>query len=104
MQTDISLRRHGEYLIVDAKYYKDTMSRRFDTEKLHSQNLYQMVSYFSNAPAQSDVRPKGMLIYPRVLKTLRERYTILGHPLSINTVDLSQPWQSVRSELTSIFA
>jgi 5-methylcytosine-specific restriction enzyme subunit McrC len=54
MQTDISIVRAGEYRIIDAKYYRQTLGTYFDTEKIHSENLYQMMSYLMNAERRGD--------------------------------------------------
>src|SRR5947207_5442227 len=66
MQTDISATRPGEYRIIDAKFYRQTLGNFFDSEKIHSANLYQMTSYLMNAPAAGGREAKGMLIYPKV--------------------------------------
>jgi 5-methylcytosine-specific restriction enzyme subunit McrC len=91
MQTDISLVRSGEYRIIDAKYYRQTLGSHFDTEKVHSGNLYQMTSYLMNAQTRGDAHADGMLIYPKVDRKLRERYEILGKRVAVCTVDLSAP-------------
>lgn len=103
MRTDIVLRRGSDCRIVDAKYYQQTTSRYYDTEKLHSANLYQLLSYVSNAHARERGTVSGMLLYPRVERTLRERYTIRGHEIRISTVDLSAEWRDVRRELLELF-
>jgi 5-methylcytosine-specific restriction enzyme subunit McrC len=99
MQTDISARRPGEYRIIDAKFYRQTLGKFFDTEKVHSANLYQMTSYLMNAPAVSGVEAEGMLIYPRVDRDLRERYDILGRKISVCTVNLDAPWWAIDQEI-----
>ncbi|MFC4160445.1 5-methylcytosine restriction system specificity protein McrC [Chitinimonas lacunae] len=99
MQTDISLRRGGQLAIIDAKFYRQTLSRHFDTPKIHHDNLYQLMSYLHNAPRQDGDRLTGMLIYPRVDQSLRQRYLIQGYPVAVATVDLDQPWQAIKQEL-----
>ena len=102
MQTDISAVRPGEYRIIDAKFYRDTLSSFFDAEKVHSGNLYQMSSYLMNAKAIGGVQAAGMLIYPKVDRELREHYEILGRKVSLCTVDLQAPWQSIAQEIRSL--
>ena len=70
MQTDISASRPGEYRIIDAKFYRQSLGKFFDAEKVHSANLYQMTSYLMNASAVSGVEAEGMLIYPKVDRIL----------------------------------
>ncbi|WP_409411315.1 5-methylcytosine restriction system specificity protein McrC [Bradyrhizobium sp. AUGA SZCCT0182] len=104
MQTDISARRSGEYRIIDAKYYRRTLSSYFDIDKLHSGNLYQMGSYLMNAKTIGGIQADGMLIYPKVDRDLREKYEILGRNISVFTVDLNAPWQSIAQELRALMA
>ncbi len=103
MQTDISIRRGSEHRIVDAKYYQRTMSEYLGSEKFHSNNLYQLMSYLSNAVQRDKDRICGMLIYPQVDKKINEDYRIQEFDIGIRTIDLNQPWQRVRSDLIQIF-
>jgi 5-methylcytosine-specific restriction enzyme subunit McrC len=103
MTTDISAWRPGEYRIIDAKFYSDTFSRHFGVAKFDSGNLYQLLAYLMNAPPKYGLLPDGMLIFPRVTKTVREEYNIFGRKFSICTVDLSAPWQSVDQEIRELF-
>jgi 5-methylcytosine-specific restriction enzyme subunit McrC len=102
MQTDISATRPGEYRIIDAKFYRQTLGKYFDVEKVHSANLYQMTSYLMNACVESGVEPEGMLIYPMVDRVLRERYDILGRKISVCTVNLDAPWWAIDQEIRAL--
>jgi 5-methylcytosine-specific restriction enzyme subunit McrC len=102
METDISLRRPGSRLIIDAKYYQSTLADYYDAPKFHSDNLYQLLSYVTNAEPTDRETIAGMLIYPRVDRTRRENYEIQGHPVLIRTLDLNQDWRSVERELRDI--
>ena len=102
MQTDISATRPGEYRIIDAKFYRQTLRKFFDAEKVHSANLYQMTSYVMNAPALSGVEAEGMLIYPKVDRVLRERYDVLGRKISVCTVNLDAPWWAIDQEIRAL--
>jgi 5-methylcytosine-specific restriction enzyme subunit McrC len=102
MNTDISVYSGGKRLIIDAKYYRNALSPRWETEKLHSHNLYQLMSYLTNADVVQGSALTGMLIYPQVGKPLREKYVIQGIPVHIATLDLSQDWPLIHSELTGL--
>jgi 5-methylcytosine-specific restriction enzyme subunit McrC len=102
MRTDISAWRTGEYKIIDAKFYTNTLSSHYDVEKLHNANLYQILSYLMNAKTIDGVQPKGMLIYPRVDRDLREEYRILGKTISVRTVNLNAPWKLIDQELRQL--
>ncbi|WP_439395173.1 5-methylcytosine restriction system specificity protein McrC [Bradyrhizobium sp. PMVTL-01] len=103
MVTDISAWRPGEYRIIDAKFYTETLSRNFGARKLHSENLYQLMAYVMNAKPKHGVAPDGVLVYPRVTEKLREEYNILGRKFSVFTVDLAAPWQSIDRDIRELF-
>lgn len=102
MNTDISISRGANRLIVDAKYYTNTLSSRWETEKLHSHNLYQLMSYLNNASNQGVGSIAGMLIYPKIERHLRQRYVINGYPVYIATIDLNQDWPEIHSEMVKL--
>jgi 5-methylcytosine-specific restriction enzyme subunit McrC len=104
MRTDVILRSGERCRIADAKYYSASTSNYYETEKIHAANLYQLMSYVSNASAAEPYAEiAGILIYPRVDRTLRERYRIQGHVIEVCTVDLSADWREIHSELLSLF-
>jgi 5-methylcytosine-specific restriction enzyme subunit McrC len=104
MQTDISAMRPGEYRIIDAKFYRQTLGKFFDAEKIHSANLYQMTSYLINASASGGSEANGMLIYPKVDRILREQYEILGRKVSVCTVSLDAPWWAIDKEIRGLMS
>lgn len=104
MQTDISLRRQSMKVIIDAKYYRKTMSNYFDTEKFHIGNLYQLLSYLSNSKRKVGDQISGMLIYPEIEKPLRERYQIMGYEISLVTINLNQSWENIHTDLITLIS
>jgi 5-methylcytosine-specific restriction enzyme subunit McrC len=66
METDISLVRGESKLIVDTKYYKETLSKFYDAEKVHAANLYQIMAYVRTASRSYPLSVEGMLLYPTV--------------------------------------
>ncbi len=48
MRSDIMLRYKDKCLIIDAKFYKNTLHNYYDTKKIHSTNLYQIFTYVKN--------------------------------------------------------
>lgn len=99
MQTDISIKLGDKKLIIDAKYYKETLQKYYDSEKVHSSHLYQLFAYLKN---QEDIQAEGVLIYPTVQKTLSLAYTHEGHTIRIETLNLNQDWQGIRTDLLEI--
>jgi 5-methylcytosine-specific restriction enzyme subunit McrC len=104
METDISVRDGKRTLIIDAKYYQETFSSYYDSESIHSANLYQLFSYLKNLEIRggADVTATGMLLYPVVNRRVRLNYEIQGHRVSICTIDLGQNWEQLRFEMLSL--
>jgi 5-methylcytosine-specific restriction enzyme subunit McrC len=99
MQTDISIKINDRKLIIDAKYYKETLQKYYDSEKIHSQHLYQLFAYLKN---QENEKAEGILIYPTVQKSLSLAYTHEEHTIRIETVNLNQDWRGVKADLLKI--
>ena len=105
MQTDItltspSLRRK---IILDTKYYQETLQGRYDRDKIISANLYHLHAYLSNLPIDDQYQPcKGILLYPTVQQEVNLVYDLKGHKVSINTINLNQPRQKIHQDLLNI--
>jgi 5-methylcytosine-specific restriction enzyme subunit McrC len=99
MQTDISIKLGNRKLIVDAKYYQETLQKYYNAEKIHSQHLYQLFAYLKN---QDNPKAEGILIYPTTEKSLSLLYTHEGHKIRIETLNLNQDWQGIRADLFKI--
>jgi 5-methylcytosine-specific restriction enzyme subunit McrC len=105
MLTDITLRSADRTIIVDAKFYKDALAEGPFGKRVRSQHLYQLVTYLQHERMRHSGGHdlSGMLIYPAVGGSLRLRYRLLGTPVLVATVDLSQEWQCVGLELRQLF-
>lgn len=104
METDISIRSPKRTLIIDAKYYSKTFQSYYDSESIHSANLYQIMTYLRTLENNHgpDVVAEGMLLYPVVSRVVRESYVIEGHQVSICTLDLSKDWREIHEELLEL--
>ena len=66
MQTDIMLHfKNGKTLIIDAKYYGQTMQYHFNKATIHSHNLYQIHTYVMNQDVEHKGEVDGMLLYAK---------------------------------------
>jgi len=104
MKTDITLINKREKIIIDAKYYRDTMSLNYNTEKIKSNNLYQLFSYLLNQEDDT-VRnnfAKGILLYPTIEKEYDLHYRYKGHDIEIKTLNLNSSWQSISQRLCQV--
>jgi 5-methylcytosine-specific restriction enzyme subunit McrC len=102
MTTDISLSTSSGRLIIDTKFYRNTLATFHDAQSVHSANLYQMFAYLTNARTQDGRHVSGMLLYPKVDKDLRHTYRLHGLDIHVYTVDLSQDWKLIRADLLEL--
>lgn len=104
MQTDITLEYEDKILIVDAKYYSNTMQSHFDTMTIHSHNLYQIFTYVKNKEVEVDNEVSGMLLYARTNEKEQpdHDYLMSGNRISVKTLDLNQDFDVIKKQLNSI--
>lgn len=104
METDITLSRNNRTLIIDAKYYKNIFSNRKDTQKFHSANLYQLMSYLWAFRPKYGEEVAGLLIYPQVGAAVKHRYNVNGFDVGLCTIDLDQDWEKIHQNLLVILS
>lgn len=102
MQTDISLESSDRKIIMDTKYYQNTLTQNLGSQKLISGNLYQLFSYLSNHKKAEGKEIIGMLLYPKTGKELMLAYRIKEFSVKINTVDMNRDWLSIHTRLKEI--
>ncbi len=102
MQTDINLEFANRKIIIDTKYYKETLSQN---DKIHSGNLYQMYAYLKNQEMTDEpctMNCEGILLYPTIGSEYMYEYRQDKHKLTIQTINLDQDWKNIESDLLSI--
>ena len=108
MQSDITLSRENDVLIIDAKYYSRTTQTQYDAQTLHSNNLYQIFTYVKNKEAGlANVPHKkvaGMLLYARTDEAIQpdHTYSMSGNRISVKTLDLNCDFEGIRKQLDSV--
>jgi 5-methylcytosine-specific restriction enzyme subunit McrC len=106
METDLSVRDkpHTKTLILDTKFYSETLQTNYDRRSVHSANLYQLVAYLGSLRFRTgpDSRASGMLLYPVVDRAVRLDYELNGFAVQVRTVDLSAHASAIRTSLLSI--
>ncbi len=65
MHTDITLRNHGKTLIIDAKYYQNSLSNNMGKQMLRNAHLYQIYAYVKNEDRMHTGNVSGMLLYAK---------------------------------------
>lgn len=109
MQTDITLQRGSDVLIIDAKYYSHTLQSQFDRHTVHSNNLYQIFTYVKNRAYAFGDQPhsvSGLLLYARTDEAVQPdaAYAMHGSRISVGTLDLNRPFAEIRCRLDGIAA
>ena len=105
MQTDIVLQSTERTIIVDTKFYKNPLDTWHGGRRVHSANLYQIFAYVTNwaasaaATPSTDREPEGWLLYAAVDGNFDYRFTLVGRPIRVCSIDLSKPWKEIDTDL-----
>lgn len=104
METDITLENDHEKIIIDAKYYKETMTVNYGKEKIKSTNLYQLFSYLLNQQSNDPktMSATGILLYPTITKDYNLEFKYHNHNIHIRTVNLNTNWKNISARLKEI--
>jgi len=104
METDITLENDNEKIIIDAKFYRETMALNYDKKKIKSANLYQLFSYLLNQQG-TDLKTQsttGILLYPTIETDYNLNFKYNGHKIQIRTINLNSNWKNISSRLKKI--
>jgi 5-methylcytosine-specific restriction enzyme subunit McrC len=104
MMTDVTLSSTARRIVIDAKYYREALQTNFGVQRLHSDNLYQLLAYLRGTSPEGSQSIEGMLIYPTGEQVVDRSYTIDGYRVRIYTLNLDQPWRQIESDLLSLVA
>ncbi len=105
METDITLIYEGKTLIIDTKYYRQTMqSGRYDSYSQHSGNMYQIFTYVKNRDVGNTGNVAGMLLYAKTEEDITpdNDYLMGGNKISVKTLDLNMEFEGIKEQLNNI--
>lgn len=104
MKTDITLEGAQPKIIIDAKYYQQTMRENYGKESIKSENLYQLFSYLLHQQDSSEesLTTKGILLYPTIKEEYNLHYSYDKHQLKVKTINLNTNWKRIRQRLIDI--
>lgn len=106
MKTDITLRKDGKTLIIDAKYYGHILkaSRQNAQKKLPSANLYQIFAYVKNMDREATGNVSGLLLYAKTneLDVPKCKCNIGGNQIEAKTLDLDCDFEVIKRQLDEI--
>ena len=94
-------------LIIDAKYYTNTVQTQFDISTLRSAHLYQIFTYVKNKaaePADIPLEVSGMLLYAKTDEDVypENTYQMSGNTISLRTLDLNRDFAEISAQLKGI--
>lgn len=104
MKTDVVLTCNARALIIDTKYYTQSMQKHYDTYKLHSSNLYQMFTYLKNYQGVHNAHVDGLILYAKTNATVspNTRVQVSGHMLTVISLDLNVDFAQIQAQLNGI--
>lgn len=105
MNTDIEIERSEEKIIIDAKYYRDAFTNKYDNKKFISTHMYQITAYLrKNININETRKLRGILIYPSNGYEFHEKFISKeGYTIEFKTINLNNKWEKIEEELLSIF-
>ena len=88
---------------MDAKYYREALGGRYGG-KLHSNNLYQLLTYLRNREATEapGSRHEGILLYPTVEASVAVNVRLEGFSIRARTIDLAQDWRNIHDGMLAL--
>ena len=105
MRTDVTLRRGTRMLIIDAKYYGQSMQIGiWGKATVHSTNLYQILAYAKNADIGQDGSVSGLLLYARTEAPGQPDLDVViqRNRIGARTLDLNRPWVDLQAQLEDV--
>lgn len=104
MECDVMLSGADRTLIVDTKFYSESMQRYNDTAKVISGNLYQITAYTRNAAASLEHPVSGLLVYAVTDAAVQPDLdtTIGGQRVGATALALTRPWPQLRWQLDGL--
>ena len=104
MQSDIMLSDGEKTLIIDAKYYSNTMQSQYDKRTIHSNNLYQIFTYVKNKDVVNTGKVAGMLLYAKTDEEITpdSNFRMSGNRISVKTLNLNLAFEEIAAQLDKI--
>lgn len=102
--TDISIVGQNNVLVIDAKFYQEALvSRGQNSFKYRREHLSQLMDYMRITSRRYQKAIRGILVYPTAGIAIDDFGTIEGFPIRVFTLDLSQDWSNVKSNLLNLY-
>lgn len=105
MEADAILEAPDRRIIMDAKYYREALGGRYGG-KLHSDNLYQLLTYLRSREATEapGTRHEGILLYPTVDAPVAVDVRLEGFRIQARSINLAQDWRRIHQDMLALIA
>ncbi len=104
MQTDILLTMEERTLIIDTKYYAQSMQLQYNKATIHSNNLYQIHTYVTEYDEDHKGNVDGMLLYAKTQEEIVPDGQLKrkdGNYIYFRTLDLNTDFDAIKERLDS---
>ena len=106
MKSDITLTYDENILIIDTKYYSQSMQKieLYNSKTIHSNNLYQIFTYVKNKDINKNGKVSGMLLYAKTNEDIipNSEYIMSGNKIMVRTLDLNKDFKFIAQSLNKI--
>lgn len=105
MQTDIMLTIGERTLIIDTKYYGQSMQQHHNKSTIHSSNMYQIHTYVTEHDLDGSGRVDGMLLYAKTQEPIvpdGQMKLARGNTILFRTLDLNQEFKEIKNCMDTI--
>lgn len=104
LNTDIVIEADGiGTCIIDAKFSQNATNTFMGKELLRSEHFYQIFTYVSNyTQLHPERKVSGIVIYPKVQRSLDVTFSYQGSLFRFVTVDLTQHWSCIEEAVFAI--
>ena len=106
MKTDITLKGRDKRLIIDTKYYEQSMQtiQIYNSRTIHSNNLYQIFTYVKNRDTDESGNVSGLLLYAKTDESVipNGEYMMSGNKTMVKTLDLNIEYKFIAESLNKI--
>lgn len=106
MKSDIMLQKGDQTIIIDTKYYQQSMQHQslYNSSTLHSNHLYQIYTYVKNKDKNQTGLVSGILLYAKTDEemTPNQEMTMDGNVISVQTMDLNVDFSIIQQQLDDI--
>lgn len=104
MKTDIELHGKEKILIIDTKYYKNSLIQSNFRQTYRSNHIYQIYSYVSTMQLKTDKTVSGLLLYAKTDSEdkIDQNTSLNNFDISFKNLDLNQDFVNIKTELNKI--